>query len=150
MTTPAMPDTMREEMAALTRALGPGVAFPPPCFVTMKGGFTQYESRSSLTVTFPVEETILNPLGVMQGGFISAAIDNVMGPLSYLAMRAPAATLDLHTQFIRGAALGDILTVTARVVSRTPRTLVMTAEARNQKGKLIAMATANAAVIAAT
>ena len=150
MTMPDMPENMREEMAALGRALGPGVVFPPPCFVTMSGGFTHYESRAALTVTFPVDGTTLNPVGVMQGGFVAAAIDNVMGPLSYLAMRAPAATLDLNTQFVRGALSGDILTVTARVVSRTPRTLVMTAEARNQRGKLIAMATANAAAITAT
>jgi uncharacterized protein (TIGR00369 family) len=150
MTLPEMPAALREELGALGHVFGPGVAFPPPCFTTMKGAFTHYEPRTALTVTFPVEEPLLNPVGVMQGGFIAAAIDNVMGPLSYLAMRAPAATLDLHTQFIRGAFPGDVLTVSARVVSRTPRTLVMTAEARNQRGKLIAMATANAAAIAST
>jgi uncharacterized protein (TIGR00369 family) len=143
----AMPDNLRDELLQLTGALGSGVAFPPPCFITMKAEFTHYESRTALTATFPVEETLLNPVGIMQGGFVAAAIDNVMGPLSYLAMRSPAATLSLHTQFIRGATSGDLLTVTARVVSRTPRTLVMTADARNQKGKLIAMATANAVVI---
>lgn len=142
-----MPDNLREELLQLTSTFGSGVAFPPPCFTTMRAEFTDYESRTALTATFPVEETLLNPVGIMQGGFIAAAIDNVMGPLSYLAMRNPAATLSLHTQFIRGAASGDILTVTARVVSRTPRTLVMAAEARNRKGKLIAMATANAVVI---
>lgn len=142
-----MPDNLREELRQLSELIGPGVVFPPPCFTTMKAEFGEYESRASLTVRFPVEATLLNPVGVMQGGFIAAAIDNVMGPLSYLAMRSPAATLNLDTQFVRGAVTGDTLTVTARVVSRTPRSLVMTAEARNQKGKLVAMATANAVVI---
>lgn len=139
-----MPDNLREEFRDLGELLGPGVAFPPPCFTTMKATFLAYESRTALTVAFPVEEAFLNPVGVMQGGFIAAAIDNVMGPLSYLAMRRPAATLSLHTQFIRGTVPGNTLAVVARVVSRTPQTLVMTAEARNEKGKLIAMATATA------
>ena len=138
------PPKLEEEIGTLQDMLETTAVFPPPCFVTMNGRFTAYESRSSLTVTFPVTENMLNPVGAMQGGFITAALDNVMGPLSYLAMRNPASTLDIHTQYVRAVAVGDTLTVTARVVSMGPATLVMTAEARNARGKLVATATANA------
>jgi uncharacterized protein (TIGR00369 family) len=139
---------LEEEVGRLQEMLGSSAVFPPPCFVSMNGEFTEYESRSSLTVTFPVTENLLNPVGAMQGGFITAALDNVMGPLSYLAMRSPASTLDIHTQYVRAVPAGDTLTVTARVVSMGPATLVMSAEARNTRGKLVATATANAIAVA--
>jgi uncharacterized protein (TIGR00369 family) len=141
------PPNLEEEFSRLQEMLGAAAVFPPPCFVTMNAEFTAYESRSSLTVTFPVTENILNPVGAMQGGFITAAMDNVMGPLSYLAMRSPASTLDIHTQFVRAVPMGDTLTVTARVLSMGPVTLVMSAEARNARGKLVATATANAIAV---
>jgi len=141
------PPNLEEELGRLHEMLGASAVFPPPCFVTMNAEFTAYESRSSLTVTFPVTESLLNPVGAMQGGFITAAIDNVMGPLSYLAMRSPASTLDIHTQFVRAVPMGDTLTVTARVLSMGPATLVMSAEARNARGKLVATATANAIAV---
>lgn len=141
------PPKLLAEIGQLQDMLGSSAVFPPPCFVAMNAEFTAYESRTSLTVTFPVTENMLNPVGAMQGGFITAAIDNVMGPLSYLAMRNPAATLDIHTQYVRAVPLGDTLTVTARVVSMGPATLVMTAEARNARGKLVATATANAIAV---
>jgi uncharacterized protein (TIGR00369 family) len=142
------PPKLEEEIGRLQELLGASAVFPPPCFVTMNAEFVAYESRSSLTVTFPVSESVLNPVGAMQGGFITAAIDNVMGPLSYLAMKNPASTLDIHTQYVRAVPLGDTLTVTARVVSMGPVTLVMAAEARNARGKLVATATANAISVA--
>ena len=141
------PPKLEEEIGRLQDMLGISAVFPPPCFVTMNGEFTAYESRSSLTVVFPVTKNLLNPVGTMQGGFITAALDNVLGPLSYLAMRSPASTLDIHTQFVRAVSVGDRLTVTASVVSMGPATLVMTAEARNVRGKLVATATANAIAV---
>ena len=133
-----------EEMSRLNDMFGGTAMLPPPCFTTMNAEFIAYESRSSLTVDFPVTPNMLNPVGAMQGGFITAAIDNTMGPLSYLALRAAASTLDIHTQFVRAAHAGERLTVTARVISMGPMTLVMAAEVRNGRGKLVASATANA------
>jgi hypothetical protein len=57
------PPKLEEEIGHLQEILGGSAVFPPPCFVTMHGEFTAYESRSSLTVTFPVTENLLNPVG---------------------------------------------------------------------------------------
>jgi len=135
------------EMRRLQETLGDAVEFPPPCFTSMNAEFTAYESRSALTVEIPVSQDMLNPVGSMQGGFITAAIDNTMGPLSYLALRSAASTLDIHTQFIRAVPAGERLRVTARVVSRGPVSLVMEAEVLNSHGKLVARAMANALAI---
>ena len=61
------------------------INFPPPVFDTMKGEVVSYDSENEiLTNKFPVLHEYLNPYGYMQGGIISAAIDNTIGPLSLL------------------------------------------------------------------
>jgi uncharacterized protein (TIGR00369 family) len=135
-------DTLHEEFSRLG-ALFPSATLPPNCAVMMKGEYVGYESRTKLTIAFPVLEEYLNPMKAMQGGFITAAFDNVFGPLSYLASRTPCTTLDLHTNYIRSIFAGDTLTVTARVVSRGLSAMHVSGEAVNGKGKLIATCTSH-------
>jgi uncharacterized protein (TIGR00369 family) len=137
---------LEEELQELVRLNGPGATIPPNCFVAMKAQFIEYESRRSLAVTFPVLEESLNPLRVMQGGFLVAAFDNVFGPLSYVAARCPCVTLSLNTQFIRPVEPGDQITIRASVISRGLQVLQLAGEAFNSKNKLVATASATAAV----
>jgi uncharacterized protein (TIGR00369 family) len=134
---------LEREMQALSRGAGAGSTFPPNCFLTMRGEFLEYESRTFLKVAFPVLDESLNPARKMQGGFITAAFDNTFGPLSYLAARCPCMTLDLHTQFVRPVSAGDRLTVTAKVVSRSARTMYLSAMAFDANEKLVATCGAN-------
>jgi acyl-coenzyme A thioesterase PaaI-like protein len=83
----------------------------------------------------------------MQGGYITAAFDNVFGPLRYLAARRPCSTLNLHTQFVRSVKAGDTLTVKATIVSRGTSTMLLTGEAFNGRGKLDASAAANVVIM---
>ena len=136
-----------QEMKDLMLHAGSGATFPPNCFVAMKAQFVEYESRKSLTVSFPVLEESLNPLRAMQGGFLVAAFDNVFGPLSYLAARAPCITLSLHTQFIRPVNPGATLIVRAEIISRGFQVLHMSGEAFDQRKRLVALANATASVL---
>lgn len=121
----------------------PSAQLPPNCSVLMKGEYLDYDSRVMLKSAFPVREEYLNPMRSMQGGFVTAAFDNVFGPLSYLAARTPCTTLDLHTNYIRSINAGDTLVVTAKVVSRGLSAMHLSAEAVNGKGKLIATCTSH-------
>jgi uncharacterized protein (TIGR00369 family) len=138
---------LHDELQAIVRHAGSGATFPPNCFVAMKAEFGEYESRRALTISVPVLEESLNPLRDMQGGFLVAAFDNAFGPLSYLSARAPCVTLNMTTQFIRSVGIGDVLTIRAEVVSRGRDILQMKAEAHSSKGRLVATATASAAVL---
>lgn len=144
---PASLQTLESELRQLQELFGPNVQSPPNCFLHMQAAYAHYESRSSLTVKFPVRVESLNPVGVMQGGYITAAFDNVFGPLSYLAARRPCSTLDLHTQFVRAVKPGDTLTVKATVVSRGTSTMLLTGEALNGRGRLVASASANVVIM---
>ncbi len=85
----------------------------------------------------------LNPIKSMQGGFITAAFDNVIGPLSYLAAHTTCVSLDMHTNYIRPIFYGDELTITAKVVIRGKSTMNISAEGVNSKGKLVATCTSH-------
>lgn len=135
-----------EEMRQMS-AQFPQATIQPHCYTWMKARAIGYESRTCLTIEVPVSDDMLNPMGVMQGGFIAAAFDNAFGPLSYAAARNPCVTLDMHTQFIRPIPVGDTLRVTVRVVSRGPVSLHLTGEAHNSKGKLIATSSTNMIVM---
>ena len=138
---------LEEELRQLHPGPFAGAEFPPRCFLSMKAEFVEYESRKSLTIRLPVPESSLNPLQAMQGGFITAALDNAFGPLSYLAAGKPCVTLDLTTQYLRPVKAGDELRIRATVISRGRNAIYMTAEALNSRGKLVAVAESNALVV---
>ncbi len=125
----------------------PGVKVPPNCFVWMNIKVLRYESRIMLSIELPVTEAMLNPMGVMQGGFVTAAFDNAFGPLSYVAAKNPCTTLDMHTQYIRPVPFDELLTVTVRVVSRGSVSMHLSGEACNRKGKLVATCSSNMIVM---
>ena len=114
---------------------------PPPSFRELHGEFVEADNRR-IKVRFPFDARFTNPIGIFQGGVLCAAIDNTFGPLSYLSLKRPSVTLDLSTHFIRSfSAKDEYIDVEAKVVSISSATLVMEAEVRNAKNKLIATAT---------
>jgi len=96
---------------------------------------------------FPVTQGSLNPEGKMQGGFLTAAFDNVFGPLSYLAARSPCVTLDIHTQYFRGLTIGETVTIVAEVIARGQSSVFMKAEAFNSSQKLVAVSSTNLLIV---
>lgn len=113
----------------------------PPCYTTMKARLTGHKPDTELTVVFPVIEAYVNPAGSMQGGYITAAFDNVFGPLCYRASGTGAsAMVDINTSFHRPVFPGDELTITARVKAKGKRIIHMEGEAYNRENKLVASA----------
>lgn len=113
----------------------------PPCYTSMKARLTAHKPETELTVVFPVMESFVNPAGSMQGGFITAAFDNVFGPLCYRASGTPAsAMVHVNTSYHRPVFPGDELAITARVKSKGKKIIHMEAEAYNRENKLVASA----------
>src|SRR5262245_62026299 len=65
----------------------------------------------TIEVAFAASEQFTNPVGLIQGGFLAAMLDDTLGPA--LAATLPdghfAPTLDLHIQFLRPAHPGRLL-----------------------------------------
>jgi uncharacterized protein (TIGR00369 family) len=121
---------------------------PPPCFDEMKGEFTGFEEEERILVArFPVEPRYQNPLGFMQGGFLTAAIDNTLGPLSYL-VAPPSVTLQLATQFLRPVAPDTAhVVVHGRVDEMTNRYLFLSARVLDTKDRVLAIAQASCQIL---
>lgn len=134
-----------EALSRLAQNAPPGAfRIPPPSFLEMKTEFVDYVEGESLKIRCPVEERWLNPVGFMQGGFIAAAIDNAMGPLSYL-LAPPSVTTHLQITYIRPATPDDSpIHVQADLVEKTRSQLHLRAVVTNPDGRILATATASA------
>lgn len=118
------------------------IEIPPKVFREMQGRFVAYEKGKSLRAAFPVVERYEGPSGVMQGGMVTAAFDNIYGPFSYLLTASYCITLNLSTSFIRPITRQDgELTVEVGLVDRTKQLLLLDGKAWNPQGKLIAQST---------
>lgn len=116
----------------------------PNCFTFMQGNMLDFNMNERLTISFPVREDYLNPAGSMQGGFITAAFDNVFGPLCQAVTGTKATTtVDLYTNYHRPIFAGDELIITAEVKVKGRTKIHMVAEAHNREHKLIATASTN-------
>jgi uncharacterized protein (TIGR00369 family) len=123
---------------------GTGLKLPPPVFSDMGAEVVSFdEEGKALTIRFPVLERFQNPLGLMQGGVIVAAIDNTFGPLSYL-VAPPSVTTQLNTTFIQSVPPDTAhIEVTARVDEHTRRFLYLSAKVNNPAGEILAIAQAS-------
>lgn len=118
---------------------GVPLQIPPPCLLDMQGEFVEYVEGQSLTVRFPVLPRYQNPMGHMQGGFIVAALDNTLGPFSYL-IAPPSVTTSLNTQYLRPVTAQETaITCTARLVERTRSQLHLVAQAHGSDGKVLTL-----------
>lgn len=144
-----MSDKIMERLAA---SIPPGIEVeaPPKCFVDMQGEFVFFdEEHKRLTARFPVLERYQNPLFSMQGGLIVAAIDNTIGPLSWL-VAPPSVTTQMNTSYIRPVTRDDAyILIEAAVDEVTRRQLLLSARVTNPSGKLVAVCHATCAVIQA-
>ena len=104
----------------------------------------------TIEVAFTATDQFLNPVGVIQGGFLAAMLDDTMGP-ALVATLGPgrfAPTADLHVQFLRPARPGR-LTGRGRVVRRGKDVAFLAGELLDESGQIVAGATATALIRAA-
>lgn len=93
--------------------------FPtPPCAAHL--GFEVLEAdgdRGTVKVSFMARAEFCNPSGYVQGGFLTAMLDDCMGPAVIIATGGTVfpTTIDLHVQFLAPARRGA-LTGRAHVV----------------------------------
>lgn len=91
----------------------------------------------------------LNPAGQVQGGMLAAMLDDVTASLATACgAGARCATLDLHTAFLRPAAVGPIRAV-AELVRRGREICTVRGEL-SQDGRPVAIATATCKLVPET
>jgi uncharacterized protein (TIGR00369 family) len=103
--------------------------------------------EGTIEVAFRATEQFLNPVGVVQGGFLAAMLDDTLGP-ALVATLGPgefAPTTDLHVQFLRPARPGRLVG-RGRIVRRGGGVGFLAGELVDETGAVVATATATAVI----
>ena len=123
------PEKLQALFAQMSKMLeGTGMKVPPPVFTHMKGEFINIDfEKNTMLLRFPIMEEFENPMGYMQGGMIAAAIDNALGPLSFM-LAPPSVTKTMTLEYKRPIPNTlDNIFVQAQLDSRTERELYLSA-----------------------
>ncbi|MDZ7576864.1 MAG: PaaI family thioesterase [Candidatus Nanopelagicales bacterium] len=129
-------------------APAPGVEVPSHyaqcygCGVEQESGLrVRVVAGSDLTVRgeMAVCEVHQGAPGLMHGGVLAAAFDEVLGALSWLLMR-PAVTASLTVDFRAPVRVGDLLSIDARVDGIDGRKVSCSGIGRNEEGAVLATA----------
>ena len=110
-------------------------------------GFTIEKIDGESVATLTIETVHLNPHGVVHGAIPFALMDTAMGSavMSTVEDGRLCATIEMQTRFHRPVLVGT-LRATARVTTAGRRIVHLSAETRDDEGRLVASATASFAV----
>ena len=125
-----------------------GVTVPPPVYIEMGIEVLALDMEAQrLTISMPVEARYQNPLGYMQGGIVAAAIDNAIGPLSFL-VAPPSVTRELTVRYRRPVrpTLSHIVVV-AELAARDGTALTFRATVSDPAGRALAEAEAHHVIV---
>jgi uncharacterized protein (TIGR00369 family) len=125
-----------------------GRVAPPPAAVLLGWELVGVDpEQGTIEVAFAASEQFANPVGVIQGGFLAAMLDDTLGPalVATLPEGQFAPTLDLHVQFLRPARPGRLLG-RGRIVQRGREVCFLAGELLGPDGRPVAVATATARI----
>lgn len=125
--------------------------FPkPPCATLLGLDILEADPADGrVKIAFLAKPEFCNAAGNVQGGFLTAMLDDCMGPAILVATNAEAfpSTIDLHVQFLSPAKPGKIIGQ-GRIV-RLGRTIgFVEAELADVSGNLLARASASVRITA--
>jgi uncharacterized protein (TIGR00369 family) len=101
------------------------------------------ELKNKIHVEFDAPTSLTNPIGNIQGGMLSAMLDDCMGPAVYanLPSNQIAITIEAKTQFFRPALPGRIIGW-GRIDHATDKLCFTTGQLINEAHEVLASATA--------
>jgi uncharacterized protein (TIGR00369 family) len=124
--------------------------FPkPPCAELLGWRLLDHDvDRGFVRIGFEGRREFLNPAGFIQGGFLTAMLDDTMGPALLIQSRGAlyTVTIDMNVSFMAPAKPGQLFGE-GQVVQCGKTVAFLEARLVNETGELIARATATARVV---
>lgn len=122
----------------------------PPCAAHLNARFESHDAAASLLrISFLPRPEFANPGGTVQGGFITAMMDDTMGPVVLAATggeKVPV-TCDLHTTYFASPKIGERCYVEAKV-ERLGKSIAFTSATMfNEAGEVLAKAAQTARLV---
>jgi molybdopterin converting factor subunit 1 len=120
----------------------------PPKYVELLGMRPLLTEPGHMRWEFQATEMMLNPAGLVQGGFVTAMLDESMGcaAIAQLGAGRTVPTLELKVSFLKPTRPGRLV-CDGRVVQMGKSVAFLAAELRDDDGNLVATATATARVV---
>ena len=124
------------------------LTLPPPTLSELGLEYTQIIPGESMSAIVPFQKRFTNPVGPYQGGMLSACIDEVLGPLSYLTANSACMTLSLNVTFL-GAFKEEMkhCLIKATVLKKTNNFIFMRAEVMSPSDELLAHAESHVKIL---
>lgn len=119
-----------------------------PCSKTLGFELLEIDLKAGTTkVKFDAKPEFLNPMGTIQGGFIAAMLDDVIGMLCMVKMggKALVSTIELNVQYLRPLREGAV-TASAKIISAGKNIMFAEAELYDSRNKITARATSSLAL----
>ncbi|HEV8573689.1 MAG TPA: PaaI family thioesterase [Dehalococcoidia bacterium] len=129
------------------RAAADGLVETPPAAALLGWKALELEP-GHVRVRYTARPEFGNPHGAIQGGFLAAMLDDVMGPalFTHLGAEQFAPTIEFKVNFMRPARPGPII-AEGRVVHRTRSLAFLEGTLSTEDGDLIATGTATARIM---
>ena len=120
----------------------------PPAYASLLGARPLHAEPGRVSFEFQMTEQFLNPSGTVQGGFVTAMLDEAMGPaaISAIGPGFSVPTLELKVSFLRPVRPGRVV-AEARVVHRGKSVVFTEATLTDDEGSLLATATGTARIV---
>jgi uncharacterized protein (TIGR00369 family) len=137
-----------EGYKAELQKVGMNVQLPPPSMLELGLEYLEIKPGVSMKAKFPFQKRFTNPAGILQGGFLVAAMDDVLGPLTYVTSGTICLTLSLNTTFLKAFSekMGFCL-IEAFVLQKTKSFIFLRAEVRTPDGELLAHAESHVSIL---
>jgi uncharacterized protein (TIGR00369 family) len=138
----------KEWLKKLERFPAQNMTLPPPTLAELQLEYLDIVPGQKMTAKVPFQKRFTNPVGVFQGGILSACVDEVFGPLSYLTAQGPTMTLSMNTTYLGSfkEEFGHCI-IYAQVLKKTKNFIFMRADVKSPGDELIAHAESHVKVL---
>ncbi|MBN2236769.1 MAG: PaaI family thioesterase, partial [Bacteroidales bacterium] len=111
------------------------------------GGTLRFIEAGEAWIDYPIKQEMSNPIGMIQGGFLAALIDDTIG-LAFFSMEPKLmfTTTNLNVNYLFGARVGETVLAKAKVIRMGKKIANFECKIYNSKDEVIASSTTNLVV----
>lgn len=121
----------------------PAPDYPSP-FGRWLGGIFRVADPERMVADYLIREDMTNPMGMLHGGVASAILDEIVGMMVFTMGRENAyISVNLNTDFLHSARVGEVLTATAEVIRAGKNIVHAEGHLTAADGKIVAKCTTN-------
>ncbi len=140
--------SMQRYREELLNKKGVRLTLPPPSLQELGLEYLEVSPGKKILARVPFQSKFTNPIGLYQGGFLAAALDEVFGPLSYITAQGPCMTLAMNVSYLKAFTQKQgFCLIEAEVLKKTSTLIFMRADVKTPEGDLMAHAETHVSIL---